>query len=189
MIIVGHTAILSYARLNKIGLKRAYFFIETITRLFEVILMRFILLAISLLVASNTHAAIDNSLYIYEDDSDEISLLKEELRILKSKLAKQNLETINKRRKNNYQHNPKDEVVYIVGDVSKTDVGAKIGMTKKQVIDETYWGKPDNIYTIIDDDGSVMDSWNYDMFGNRKGATQSTGTLYFLNGKLFLRHS
>lgn len=112
MIIVGYTAILSYARHNRIGLKRAYFFIGTIIDyLLEVVLMRFILLAILLLVASNTYAAINNDLYIYQDDDDEISLLKEELKILKSELAEKNLKIFSRERKNKYQNYAEDEVV------------------------------------------------------------------------------
>ncbi|MBU5618082.1 hypothetical protein KPY62_13475 [Psychrobacter sp. TAE2020] len=150
--------------------------------------MRFIILTISLLVASNTYAAIDNYRYIYQDDGNKISLLKEELRVAKSELAEGNLEIFSREIKNNYQHYAKDEIVYIVGDTSKKDVGAKIGMTKDQVINKTHWGEPDGIHTITDD-SDVLDSWTYDIFGDRNGITQSTGTLYFLNGKLIHRMS
>ena len=150
--------------------------------------MKFILLVVSLFFASNTYAVIHNNLYIYQDDSSENRELKEKLRIAKSELAEANLGIFKKNRKIGSGVYDKDEVVYAVGDISKKDVGAKIGMTKEQVINKTHWGKPDSIHTIIDRD-SILDSWTYEIFGDRNGITQSTGTLYFINGKLTHRIS
>ena len=149
--------------------------------------MKFILLAISLFFAGNTYAAIINDLYVYQEDSNEIRMLKEELEVLKSEAAELNLIGY-KTHRVGYQRYAKDEVVYRVGDTRKKEVGAKIGMSKEQVMNETHWGKPDRIHTIIDRD-SILDSWTYEIFGDRNGITQSTGTLYFINGKLTHRIS
>lgn len=149
--------------------------------------MKFILLAVSMFFAGNTYAGIINDHYIYQDDSNEIRVLKEKIGMLKNKAAESNLMAF-KRHRSSYQRYAKDEVVYMVGDTSKKDVGAKIGMTKEQVLNKTHWGKPETIHTIIDG-GDIFDSWTYDIFGDRNGITQSTGSLYFINGKLTHRMS
>lgn len=145
--------------------------------------MKFILLAISLFFASNTYAAVSNYLYIYQDDSEEIRVLKEKIEILKNNVLESNLIKFKNHEQNRYQRYAKDEVVYRVGDTSKKDIGAKIGMTKEQVINKTYWRKPDSIHTIIDGD-DILESWTYEMFGDRNGILEAHGTLYFINGKL-----
>nr|WP_181716913.1 hypothetical protein [Psychrobacter sp.] len=149
--------------------------------------MKLILLAISLFFAGNTYAGIINDLYIYQDDSNEVRVLKEKIGMLKKQQAELNLIAF-KSHMSGYQRYAKDEVVYRVGDTSKKDVGAKIGMTKEQVMNKTHWGKPESIHTIIDR-GDILDAWTYDIFGDRNGITQSTGSLYFINGKLTHRIS
>ena len=145
--------------------------------------MRFILLAISLLFANNTYAAIVNNFYIYSDDSDKRRADKEEYRIAKDEIAQQQLMAFKENRKNGYQNFAKDEVVYRVGDSSKKDVGTKIGMTTDQVINNSYWGKPDNIYTIIDGNDK-LELWSYEIHGERNGIWKIDGSLFFINGKL-----
>lgn len=145
--------------------------------------MRFILLAISLLFANTTYAAIVNNFYIYSDDSDKRRADKEEYRIAKDEIAQQQLMAFKKNRKNSYQHFAEDEVVYRVGDSSKKDVGTKIGMTKDQVINNSYWGKPDNIYTIIDGNDK-LELWSYEIHGERNRISKIDGSLFFINGKL-----
>lgn len=150
--------------------------------------MRFILLAISLFFASNTYAAILNDLYIYDDDSYEQRVLKERLKVAKDGLAEQYLKLFKTNRESAYSGYDKDEVVYRVGDVSKKDVGAKIGMTMDQVLNETYWGKPESVYK--DTNGNEkMELWIYEIHGERKGVTQRNGWLCFINGKLTHRVS
>ena len=74
-------------------------------------------------------------------------------------------------------------MVYRVGDSSKKDVGTKIGMTKDQVINNSYWGKPDNIYTIIDGNDK-LELWSYEIHGERNRISKIDGSLFFINGKL-----
>lgn len=145
--------------------------------------MRFILLAISLFFANNTYAAVLNNLYIYHDDSNEIKVLKDELRIVKNESSEQNLIIFKNHRKTRYQRYAKDEIVYKVGDTSKEDVGTKIGMSKDQVLNKSYWGKPENIYTATDGNDKI-ELWTYEIHGERNGALQRDGLLFFINGKL-----
>lgn len=151
--------------------------------------MKFILLAVSLFFATNTYAVILNYLYIYPEDGDgilkeDLSIAKEELRIAKNKLGEANLNSFKENRKVGSGGYDKDEVVYVVGDTSKKDVGAKIGMTTEQIINKTYWGKPDNRYAVIDRNEKI-ELWTYYIYGDRKGVShQRTGHLFFVNGKL-----
>lgn len=145
--------------------------------------MRLILLAVSLFFASNTYAVILNDLYIYPDDSKDYRMLKEELRIAKNQLAEANLNIFKKNRKIGSARYNRDEIVYAVGDTSKKDVGAKIGMTTEQILNKTYWGKPDNRYTVIDKNDKI-ELWTYERYGERYGASKSTGLLFFINERL-----
>lgn len=144
--------------------------------------MKFILLAVSLFFATNTYAVIINELYVYPEDPMQYAILKDKLRIVKNQTAEVSL-TVFKKNRQLGPNSDKDEVVYVVGDTSNKDVGAKIGMTGEQVINKTYWGKPDNRYEVIDR-GDKIELWTYFIYGNRKGISQRTGHLYFINGKL-----
>lgn len=50
----------------------------------------------------------------------------------------------------------KDEILLKNG----IDIGAKIGMTKNQVLTKTHWGKPDYINTTTDEIGKI-EQWIY----------------------------
>lgn len=137
--------------------------------------MRFILLALSLLIASNSHAGINESDYIYEDDDQEIISAKEKLketREIGEKVKFRNAKNIRRKGKLSALTTVTNENVYRVGDNSKHNVGAKIGMTPQQVLN-TYWGKPDFITKDIDELGS-FEQWSYTYYG----------TLFFENEKL-----
>lgn len=145
--------------------------------------MRFILLAISLFFAGNTYAAITNNSYIYSDDSSKKRELKERTKIAEDRLSDQYLMLFKNNRKANYDGYDKDEVVYRVGDISKKDVGAKIGMSGEQILNRTYWGRPDNTY-LDSDANNKLELWTYQIYGERNGVSQKTGLLFFINGKL-----
>lgn len=149
--------------------------------------MRFILLAISLFFASNTYAAIVNNFYIYSDDSDKSKIDKEEYKKHYDDESERKLtefkNNIKNNRTTNYNRFAKGEVVYKVGDISKTDVGVKIGMTKDQVVNKSYWGKPDRVYTTIDGNNKY-ELWIYEVHGYRNGIYKIDASLYFINGKL-----
>jgi len=146
--------------------------------------MKFILLAISLFVASNGYAAILNGLYIYHDDSDEYRALKEKLKVAENESGETLLRLFKNNRKTAYHGYDKDEeVVYKAGDISKKDVSTKIGMTTDQVLNKTYWGKPENIYTTIDGNDK-LELWKYEIHEYRYEVSESEGLLFFINGKL-----
>lgn len=145
--------------------------------------MRFVLLAVSLFFASNSYAAVINNSYIYPDDSEEHKTLKERLKKAEDGLSEQYIRLFKINRKDNYDGYDKDEVVYRVGDFSKKDVGAKIGMTREQVLNKSYWGRPDNTYIDVDMKDKI-ELWTYQIYGERKGVTQRMGLLFFINGKL-----
>lgn len=138
--------------------------------------MRFILLALSLLIISNSHAEIDGSNYIYESDDKETISVKEDLNEAREKVERANLKAIQNYRKKGKSMSAlsdfTNEIVYKVGDASKNNIGAKIGMTPDQVL-KTYWRQPDMITKDSDELGS-LEQWNY----------QNYGTLIFDNGKL-----
>jgi len=146
--------------------------------------MRFILLAIFLLFTCNTYAVILNESYIYPEDDKELTALKEKLKISGSELGKSYLKLFKNNRESAYRGYDRDEeAVYRVGDTSKKDIGAKIGMSTDQVLNKSYWGKPDNKYTAIDANDK-LELWTYKRYGYRKGTTKRTGLLFFINGKL-----
>jgi len=126
--------------------------------------MKFILLAISLFVANNSYAEINDSHYIYVNDNDEEKSNKEEIARQYDKLTKQNLKNLQESRKESPLKHDKSEVVFKVGDASKRDVGAKIGMTQNKVLDKTYWGKPDYTHKVMDEYGK-LELWSYDSHG------------------------
>jgi hypothetical protein len=139
--------------------------------------MRIILLAVSLLTASISYAEINKDDYIYNDDSQETISAKEDLKEaqdkserLKFKIAK---DFRNKGTLASTLASTSSEVVYKVGDSSKRNIGARNGMTPAQVLNETYWGQPDNIIKGSDENGS-FEQWSYRYYG----------TLHFDNGKL-----
>lgn len=142
--------------------------------------MKFILLAISIFFATNTYAAVFHKLYIYPDDSNERKVLKEKLAIQNDELAKAYLMLFKTNRKT---ISDKDEVVYKVGDISKKDISAKIGMSRDQVINNTYWGKPDRSYTDTYKNEKI-ELWFYDMYGERNQPSSVDGILFFINGRL-----
>lgn len=127
--------------------------------------MRFILLGLSLFIVSNTYAAINANDYIYSYDSNEMIIVKKELDNSESKYGKTVLETlrINKNMLDNYDKSEK--AVYKVNDISKKDVSVKIGMSKEQVLSETYWGKPDKTYRNINKYDS-LELWMYYTFSS-----------------------
>lgn len=127
--------------------------------------MRFIFLAVSLLVASNSYAEINKDYYIYTSDSNEVKKNKEKLMVAKAKLAKQYLKNAQESRKKSPLIHGKSEVVFKVGDAIKKDVGAKIGMTPNQISEKTYWGKPEITNSITDEYGK-LEWWYYDHYGN-----------------------
>lgn len=106
---------------------------------------------------------------------DEITVAKKKLMEARKKLAEQHLKNIQIKREKGVSVSNEDEIVYKVGDTSEKDVGAKIGMTKKQVINQTHWGleNPDYIHKV-DDRYGELEQWYY----------QDNGALYFDNGKL-----
>jgi len=137
--------------------------------------MRFIVLALSFFIVSNSHAEINESDYIYEDDNQEMISAKEKLKEVTEKVEKtkfKNAKNIRRKGKLPALATVTNENVYRVGDTSKHNVGAKNGMTPEQVLN-TYWGKPDFITKDIDDLGS-LEQWSYTYYG----------TLFFENGKL-----
>lgn len=145
--------------------------------------MRFIWLAVALFFASNSYAAISNNSYIYSDDSDELKTLKERVKKSEDELSEQYLRLFKINRAVNYDDYDKDEVVYRAGDFSKKDVGAKIGMTREQVLNKSYWGRPENTYVDFDmNDKNEL--WVYQTYGERNGSSQRMGLLFFINGKL-----
>lgn len=142
--------------------------------------MRFILLAISIFFASNTYAAVFHKLYVYPDDSNEFKVLKEKLAIQRNRLAKAYLMLFKTNRK---ALSDEDEVVYKVGDISKKDISAKIGMSTEQVLNDTYWGKPDSRHTDTYANDKI-ELWIYDMYGERNQLSSINGFLFFVNGRL-----
>ncbi len=142
--------------------------------------MRFFLLATFLFFATNTYGAVLNHLYVYPDDTNEGKAIKEQLKAAKDKFGELRLRSF-KNNRNTYPD--KDEVVYRVGDISKKDISAKIGMTTDQVLNKTYWGKPDRSYIDIDGNDKI-ELWIYDMYGERKQISSVHGLLFFINGRL-----
>ena len=138
-------------------------------------------LALAILcIASNTYAAIDNEAYIYTGNSEEKRTLKERIRTAENELAEAQLKVFKNNRKVTLRGYDNDEVVYKVNDNSKKDIGAKIGMSKEQVINKTYWGKPDNSNRVIDGKDE-LELWSYKRYGI---ASSNQGLLFFINGKL-----
>ena len=135
--------------------------------------MRFILLAAFLLTASNSYAEINKSYYIFTSDSNELKLAKEELKIARDRTRQIGRMNFLNGWRNGRITSSKSETVYKVGDKEKIDIGAKIGMSKEEVLNKTYWGKPDNSSLITDSYGK-LESWNYD----------NNGTLFFENDYL-----
>jgi hypothetical protein len=127
--------------------------------------MKLILLAATLLIASNSYAEINKNNYVYTNDSDEIINAKEELMIAKNSARKTAIRNFQNGWRSGKLTASKSEVVYKVGDKDKVDIGAKIGMTKEQVLNKTYWGKPDNINFATDNYGK-FEEWSYDYYGN-----------------------
>lgn len=127
--------------------------------------MRLIFLGLSLFIVSNTYAAMNTNNYIYSYDSNEMIAVKKELYNSKSEYGKTVLETlrINKNMLDGYDKSEK--TVYKVNDLSKKDVSVKIGMSKEQVLSETYWGKPDRTYKNINK-YDRLELWTYDVFGS-----------------------
>ena len=83
--------------------------------------MRFILLALSLLIASNSHAGINESDYIYEDDDQEIISAKEKLketREIGEKVKFRNAKNIRRKGKLSALTTVTNENVYRVGNNS-----------------------------------------------------------------------
>ena len=60
--------------------------------------------------------------------------------------------------------------------------GARIGMTAKQVIEKTLWGRPGEVTHTITADG-VYEHWIY------VHADRRPGSLYFFNGRLTAIHN
>lgn len=127
--------------------------------------MRLIFLGLSLFIVSNTYAAMDTNDYIYSYDSNEMITAKKKLYNSENKYGETVLETlrINKNMLNKYDKS--EEAVYKVNDISKKDVSVKIGMSKEQVLSETYWGKPDRTYKNINK-YDRLELWTYDVFGS-----------------------
>ena len=142
--------------------------------------MKYTLALVILVIASNTYAAIDNESYIYADNSEEKRTLKERIRTAENELAEAQLKVFKNNRKVALRGYDNDEVVYKVNDNSKKDIGAKIGMSKEQVINKTYWGKPDNSNRVIDGKDE-LELWSYKRYGI---ASANQGLLFFINGKL-----
>lgn len=145
--------------------------------------MKFILLTIFLCIAGNTYAVINDESYIYSNESDEISLYKEQLKTAKDRTAEARINLFQNHRKVALSSFDKSEVVYRVGDITKKDIGAKIGMSKDQVLNKSYWGKPDKINTALDESGKI-ELWTYEIHGERKITTKTTAFLFFIDGKL-----
>lgn len=127
--------------------------------------MRFILLGLSLFIVSNTYAAMHTDDYIYSYDSKEMATEKKKLYDTENEYGKTVLETLrrNKNMLNDYEKSEK--AVYKVNDISKKDVSVKIGMSKEQVLSETYWGKPDKTYKNFNK-YDRLELWTYDVFGS-----------------------
>lgn len=135
--------------------------------------MRFILIAISFFITINSYAEINRKNYLYTNDSKEEKKYKEELMEARNDMRKIALMNFHKGWRIGSIAPSKSEVVYKVGDKEKVDIGAKIGMTKEQILDKTYWGKPDRSNFIIDSYGK-LEEWSYDNYGD----------LIFENGNL-----
>ena len=142
--------------------------------------MKCTLALVILCIASNTYAAIDNESYIYTGNSEEKITLKERIKTAENELAEAQLKVFKNNRKVALRGYDNDEVVYRVNDASKKDIGAKIGMSMEQVINKSYWGKPDNSNRVIDG-RDELELWSYKRYGM---ASSSQGLLYFINGKL-----
>lgn len=141
--------------------------------------MRLILLAVFLFIVSNTYAAFDADSYIYSDDSNEMIIMKIRLQDSHDKYAQSVLKTLRKN-KNMLDSYDKSEVVYKIDDISKKDVGAKIGMNKEQVVNKTYWGEPDTIHKNINEYDS-LELWTYWVSGTSQTVR---AMLVFRNDKL-----
>lgn len=112
----------------------------------------------------------------------EMQALKDDLKIAEGELAEENLKAYqNKRKRQKGVLTPSDseELFTLPMDYRDSiDVGAKIGMTKEQVLKKTYWGKPEHVHEVIDEYGK-LESWAY---SNDRG----TQYLYFNNNKLII---
>ena len=105
----------------------------------------------------------------------EITVAKKSLMKARKQLAEQHLKNVQIDREKGIRVSDTDEIVYKVGDTSKKDVGAKIGMTTDQVLNETYWGleKPDYVHKVDDKYGELEQRYY-----------NNDGALYFDNGRL-----
>lgn len=56
-------------------------------------------------------------------------------------------------------------------------------MSTDQVLNETYWGKLEGIYTDIDKNRK-FELWTYEIREERNGVTGRAGLLFFIDGKL-----
>ena len=56
-------------------------------------------------------------------------------------------------------------------------------MSGEQILNRTYWGRPDNTY-LDSDANNKLELWTYQIYGERNGVSQKTGLLFFINGKL-----
>ena len=110
----------------------------------------------------------------------EIQALKNDIKIARSGLAKQNLKNTQEERKRQkgVLTPTKSEVALTVSidSIYSVDVGAKIGMTKEEVLNKTYWGKPNDTHEVTDEYGK-LESWSY---SNDRG----TQYLFFDNNRL-----
>lgn len=110
----------------------------------------------------------------------EMQALKDDLKIAKGKLAEQNLKNTQKERKRKkgvLTASDSEEIFTLPMDYrDSVDIGAKIGMTKEQVLNKTHWGKPEHIHEVIDEYGK-LESWAY-------SDDRGTQYLYFNNNKL-----
>lgn len=127
--------------------------------------MRLIFLGLSLFIVSNTYAAMDTNDYIYSYDSNEMITAKKKLYNSENKYGETVLETLRINKNMLDKYDKSEKAVYKVNDISKKDVSVKIGMSKEQVLSETYWGKPDKTYKNINKYDS-LELWTYEVFGS-----------------------
>lgn len=108
---------------------------------------------------------------------DETTAYEKKLVEARKQLAEQHLKNMQTNREKGIRVSNKDEVLYSLNDYSEVnnDVGAKIGMTKEQVLNQTHWRLSSPTYVHkVDDKRGELEQWYY----------HNKGALYFDNGKL-----
>lgn len=141
-------------------------------------------LLVAILIAFTAANTLAGTMYIYKDKNGQVlrtnvhtdneEILKKKLMQIRKQVAEQQLVNMQINREKGMRVSDKDEVLFSLNDIDN-DVGAKIGMTKEQVLSRTHWGSvsPDYVHKVEDKNGE-LEQWFY----------REDGALYFDKGKL-----